>query len=138
MRRISSESASVAPLTAIEPRDGELAGVRAGEAGVRVPVAVVAGADVDGVGRDAEDVGDELRGGRLVPLALRDRTERDDDLAEDVELDRGHLVVARELELGVEQRRLAEVVRARVERGADADADELSVRSSPRRSFTDS
>ena len=58
-------------------------------------------------------------------LALRCRPERDDDLAEDVELDRRDLVVARELQLRVEDRRLAEVVRARVERRADADAEQL-------------
>ena len=54
---------------------------------MRVPVRVVAGADGDVVGRAADDVGDDLRRGRLVPLPLRRRPERDDDLAEDVQLD---------------------------------------------------
>ena len=42
--------------------------------------------------------------GRLVALPLRDGAERDDDLAEDVELHRRRLVVAGELELGVQER----------------------------------
>ena len=108
-----------------EAGDRELARVRAGEAGVRVPVAVVAGAHVHVVERAVEDVGDDLRRGRLVALPLRRRAERDDDLAEDVELDRRDLVVARELELGVDEPRLAEVVRAGVERRADPDAEQL-------------
>ena len=87
------------------------------------------GAHVHVVGRDAEDVRDDLRGRRLVALALRHGAERDDDLAEDVELHRRHLVVAGELELRVEQLRLAEVVRAGVERRADADAEQLAARS---------
>ena len=93
-----------------------------------VPVAVVAGTDIHVVGRDLEDLGDYLRCSRLVALALRRRPERDDDLAEDVELDRRDLVVPRELELRVDERRLAEVVRARVERRADADAEQLPAR----------
>src|SRR5207344_3501201 len=108
-----------------EPGDGELARVGSGEAGVRVPVRVVARADVDVVDRAAEDVGDDLRGRRLVALTLRRRAERDDDLAEDVELHGRDLVVARELELRVDQPRLAEVVRARVERRADPEAEQL-------------
>ena len=115
-------------LDGAETRDGELARVGAGEAGVRVPVAVVAGPDVDVVGRDAEDVRDDLRRGRLVALALRRRPERDDDLAEDVELHGRDLVVARELQLRVQERRLAEVVRPGVERRADADAEQLPAR----------
>ena len=89
---------------------------------MRVPVRVVTGAHVHVVDRALEDVGDDLRRRRLVPLALRRRAERDDDLAEDVELDRRDLVVARELQLRVDHARLAEVVRAGVERRADADA----------------
>ena len=111
-----------------QPGDRELARVRAGEAGVRVPVAVVAGAHVHVVDRAAEDVGDDLRRRRLVALPLRRRAERDDDLAEDVELDGRDLVVARELQLRVDHPRLAEVVRARVERRADADAEQLAAR----------
>ncbi len=106
--------------------DRELARVRPGEAGVCVPVAVVAGAHVHVVGGDAEDVGDDLGGDGLVALALRGRSEGDDDLAEDVELDARHLVVARELEIRVQELGLAEVVRPRVERRADADAEQLS------------
>ena len=109
-----------------EARDGELGRVGAGEAGVRVPVAVVAGAHGDVVGRAAEDVGDDLRRRRLVSLSLRDGSERDDDLAEDVELDGRDLVVAGELQLRVEDHRLAEVVRPGVERRADADAEQLA------------
>src|SRR5204863_1049162 len=109
-----------------EPGDRELRRIRAGEAGVRVPVAVVARTNVDVVDGAAEDVGDDLRRRRLVALSLRRRAERDDDLAEDVELDRRDLVVPRELELRVDQPRLAEVVRAGVESGADADAEELA------------
>ena len=100
--RICTARPSAAPLTAREARDGELARVGAGEARVRVPVRVVADAHVDRVGRAAEDVGDDLRGRRLVALALRRRAERDHDLAEDVELDGRDLAVARELQLRVE------------------------------------
>src|SRR5205085_5463208 len=106
----------------------ELARVRAREAGVRVPVRVVARPDVHVVWRAAEDVRHDLRRGRLVALTLRDGAEGDDDLAEDVELHRRHLVVPGELELRVQERRLAEVVRPRVERRADPEAEELPAR----------
>ena len=95
---------------------------------MRVPVAVVARAHVHLVDRAADDVGDDLGGRRLVALTLRRRAERDDDLAEDVELHRRHLVVPGELQLGVDQLRLAEVVRARVERRADPEAEQLPAR----------
>ena len=108
--------------------DGELARVGAREAGVRVPVAVVPGAHVDHLDRAVEDRGDDLRGRRLVALTLRRRAERDDDLAEDVELADRDLVVARELQVLVEDLRLAEVVRARVERRADPEAQQLAAR----------
>ena len=101
-------------------------GVGAGEPGVRVPVAVVAGPHVHDVDVAVEDVGDDLRRRRLVPLPLRRRSEGDDHLAEDVQLDRCDLVVPRELELRVDELRLAEVVRARVERGADAEPEKLA------------
>ena len=105
---------------------------------MRVPVAVVAGPHVHVVGRDAEDVGDDLGGDRLVALALRGRAERDDDLAEDVELHARHLVVARELEIRVQELGLPEVVRPRVERRADADAEQLAARLSASRRFSSS
>src|SRR4051794_11102184 len=92
---------------------------------MRVPVRVVTGAHVHVVHRALEDVGDHLCSRRLVTLTLWRRTERYDDLAEDVELHRRDLVVARELQLGVDHPRLAEVVRARVERRADAETEEL-------------
>ncbi len=63
-----------------------------------------------------------------MPLSLRDGAESDDDLAEDVELDHRRLVVARELQLGVEELRLAEVVRAGVERRADPEPEQLASR----------
>ncbi len=78
------------------------------------------------VGRAAEDVGHDLGGDRLVALPLGHGAERHDQLAEDVELDRGHLVVARELQLGIEDHRLPEVVRPGVERRADAEAEQLA------------
>src|SRR5207342_1604273 len=72
---------------------------------------------------------DDLRRGRLVTLPLRDGAERDDDLAEDVELHGGRLVVPGELEVGIQERGLTEVVRPRVERRADPEAEELPARS---------
>ena len=64
------------PIYGAEAGDGELARVRAREARVRVPVRVVAGPHVHELGVAAEDVRDDLRGGRLVALALRRRAER--------------------------------------------------------------
>ena len=111
-----------------EAGDGELARVGAREAGVGVPVGVVADPDRDRRRVDAEDVGDDDRRRRLVALALRSRPEGDDDLAEDVELHRRDLVVARELQLRVDQPRLGEVVRAGVERRPDPEAEQLAAR----------
>ncbi len=88
----------------------------------------MAGPDVNVVDRALEDVGDDLSGRRLVALTLRGRAQRDDDLAEDVELDRRNLVVPRELQLGIDHARLAKVVRARVESRADADPEQLAAR----------
>ena len=115
------------------PGDRELARVGSREAGVRVEEGVVALAHVHLVGRAAEDVGDDLRRRRLVALPLRHRPERDDELAEDVELHRRRLVVPGELQLRVEQRRLAEVVRPGVERRADPDPEQLPRAASSRR-----
>jgi hypothetical protein len=56
-------------------------------------------------------------------LPLRDRPESDDELAEDVELDGRDLVVAGELQLRVQDHRLAEVVGAGVQGGSDPDAE---------------
>src|SRR3954453_14883455 len=84
------------------------------------------GAHVYVVHRAAEDVRNDLRSRGLVPLALRRRAEGDDDLAEDVELHGRDLVVPAELQLGVDHPRLAEVVRAGVERRPDADAEQLA------------
>jgi hypothetical protein len=108
-----------------EAGNRELARIRPGEAGVGVPVSVVARAHGDIVGRDSESIGDDLRCGRLVALSLRNRAERDDDLAEDVELDRRHLVVAGELQVRIQELRLPEVVRARVERRGDPNPSSL-------------
>ena len=88
----------------------------------------MARADVDDVDVAAEDVRDDLGRSRLVALALRRRAERDDDLAEDVELDGRDLVVPRELQVGVDQLGLAEVVRPGVERRPDAEPEELPAR----------
>ena len=125
---ISCASLSVAPLTAPRPVTANCDAYVPEKPACEFQYESWPGAHVDVVGRDAEDVGDDLRGRRLVPLPLRHRAERDDDLAEDVELHRRDLVVARELQLGVEQLRLAEVVRARVERRADAEAEQLPAR----------
>ena len=83
-------------------------------------------ADVHLVRRAAEDVGDDLRRRGLVPLALWHRSEGHHDLTEDVKLDGRDLVVAGELQLGVQDHRLPEVVRPGVERRADADPEELA------------
>ena len=90
--------------------------------------AVEAGPHVDVVGSHAEHVRDDLRRRRLVTLPLRGGTERHDDLAEQVELHRCRLVVPREGQLRIHEPRLREVVRARVERRADADPDQLAAR----------
>ena len=125
---MSPASRSAAPLTAPRPVTANWLAYVPGEAGVRVPVAVVPGAHVHHVDVAVEDVRHDLRRRRLVALALRRRAERDDDLAEDVELDGRDLVVAGELEVGVDQLRLPEVVRARVERGADPEPEQLAAR----------
>src|SRR4029079_18968485 len=111
-----------------ETRERELRRVRPGEAGVRVEPRVVPASDVHLVGRAAEDVRDDLGRRRLVPLHLRYGTERDYDLAEDVELHRRRLVVPRELQLRVEQCRLAEVVRPGIESRADPEPEQLAPR----------
>ena len=85
-----------------EPGDRELARVRSGEAGMRVPVVVVSRPDLDDVHVAAQDVRRDLRRGRLVALPLGNGAERDDDLSEEVELRRRHLVVPGELELRVQ------------------------------------
>ena len=121
-------SMSVAPLTAPRPVTANWLAYVPEKPACEFQYESWPGTHVDVVGRDAEDVGDDLRRGRLVALALRRRAERDDDLAEDVELDRRHLVVARELQLRVDELRLAEVVRAGVERRADADPEQLPAR----------
>src|SRR6185437_3653989 len=64
----------------------------------------------------------------FVSLALRDGPERDDDLTEDVELRRRDLVVPGELKVRVQDHRLPEVVRSRIERGADPDSEDLPPR----------
>ena len=86
----------------------------------------MSGADVNVVGRAAKDVRDNLRRRRLVPLPLRDGAERDHDLAEDVQLHGRNLVVPGELQLGVQNHRLPEVVCSRVERRANTEAEQLA------------
>ena len=90
-------------LDSTETGDGELARVRPREAGMRVEPRVVPAPDVHLVDGAPDDVGHHLRRGRLVALPLGHRPQRDDDLAEDVELGRRRLVVARELQLRVEE-----------------------------------
>ena len=126
---ISSRRSSAAPFTAPRPVNANWLAYVPEKPAWRVEPRVVAAADVHLLGRAAEDVGDHLSGRRLVALALRHRAEGDDDLAEDVELDGCRLVVPRELEIRVQERRLAEVVRPRVERRADPEAEELPARS---------
>ena len=86
----------------------------------------MAGADVHVIGRATEDLGDDLRRRRLVSLPLRHGAERHHHLAEDVELHGRDFVVPGELQLGVDDHRLAEIVRTGIERGADADAEALA------------
>ncbi len=110
-----------------DPGHRELRGVGAGEADVGRLFLVEAGVDADHAGVAAEDVGDDLGGGRLVALALRRRPEVDGELAVDVEFGDRRLAVAGEGQVGVDDLRLAEVVGAGVEGRADPDPDPLAV-----------
>src|SRR4029453_1788347 len=101
--------------------------IGAPEPRMRVPVPVVSRPDGDVLRRHTEELGGHLRRDRLSPLPLWNRSEGEDDFAEDVQPDRGHLVVARKLKLRVQERGLAEIVRPGVEGRPDADPDEPAV-----------
>ena len=75
------------------------------------------------LGRDVQDVGNDLRDRGLVSLTLRNGADGDDDFAVDVELGAGGLRIAGERRLRIDDLRLAEIVGAGIERGADADAE---------------
>ncbi len=105
----------------------ELAGVGAGHSGVHVALGIEAGANRDQVGMNIENVGDDLRRGGFVSLALRAGTDGDDDFAVDIELAVGALRVAGKRRVGIDDLRLAEIVGAGVERGADADSDQTAL-----------
>src|SRR6266853_1406456 len=72
---------------------------------------------------NVEYVGDDLRGGGFVSLALRTRTDGHDHFAVNIEFAVCTLRVARKRRVGVDDLRLAEVVRSGIERGADTDSD---------------
>ena len=124
--RISARRSSRGAHRRAEPRDGELARVGAREGDIGVVALVESHGYVHVVGRHAEDVGHHLGRGGLVALSLRRRAEVDVDLAVEVELHVGRLAVAGEREARVDDARLAEVVGAGVERGADPDPDPLA------------
>ena len=111
-------------LDGAKPGERELARVRAGEAGVGVEPRVVPAPD-HLLGRAAEDVGHDLC--RVVSCPCPAARYSSSTALEDVELHRGCLVVSRELEIGVQEGRLPEVVRPGVERRADPD-EELAPR----------
>ena len=112
-RRISSESFSAAPLTASSPVTANWLAYVPEKPACEFQYESWPGRTWIWSGETPRMSAATCARDRLVALPLRHGAEREDDLAEDVELDRRHLVVPRELELGVEERRLAEVVRAR-------------------------
>ena len=103
--------------------DGELAGVGAGVAGVDILLAIEAGADFYHLGRDIQRFGDDLRGDGFVALALRDGAEADYHFAVDIELGERGFRLAGERGVGIDDLRLAEIIRAGIESAADADAE---------------
>src|SRR5208337_723999 len=72
---------------------------------------------------NVEYVGDDLRGGGFVSLALRTRTDGNNHFAVDIEFAVRALRVTGERRVGVDDLRLAEVVRSGIERGADANPE---------------
>ena len=109
-----------------ESRHRELAGVGSGESGVHVALGVEAGAHRDHVGMNVQHVGDDLGGGGFVSLALRAGADCDHDFAVDIELAVRALRIAGERRTGIDDLRLAEIVGAGIERGADADSDQAA------------
>src|SRR5215471_18987649 len=73
---------------------------------------------------DVQHIGNDLCRSRLVSLSLRTRTHGNDHLAVDVELAICTLRIPGERCAGIDDLRLSEVVRARIERSADADAEQ--------------
>src|SRR6202795_1460980 len=72
---------------------------------------------------NVEYVGDDLRRGGFVSLALRTRTDGHNHFAVNIEFAVCALRVAGEWRVGINDLRLAEVVGSGIERGADANAD---------------
>ena len=91
--------------------------------------------DDDVLHRDAELVGDDLRVGRLVALALRLGAHRDDDLAGQVDLDVGRLPHRRAPALADRADPLRGRDAADLDVGRQADAEELAAGLAPRPSW---
>jgi hypothetical protein len=70
-----------------------------------------------------QHIGDDLSSGGFVSLPLRTGTDGNDNFSINIKLAIRALRVAGERGIGIDDLRLAEIVGAGVERGADADAD---------------
>ena len=111
-----------------ETRHGKLTGIGSGVASVDILLGVETGFYLDHIGRNVQNVGHHLRRGRFVALALRHRAHAHNDFAVNIEFCVGGLGLAGEGRIGVDDARLAEIVRAGIERGADAHADHSPLR----------
>src|SRR5208337_2082479 len=86
-----------------------------------------AGAHGDQVGMNVEHIGDDLRRGSLVSLALRTRPDRHNYFAVDIELAVCALRVTGKRRVGIDDLRLPKIIRSRIKRGADADSNHAAV-----------
>src|ERR1700737_237798 len=93
-----------------KPRHRKLAGVGPGKSCMHVAFGVGAGSYRDAIGMNLQHISDNLRGGRLVSLALRAGADRDHDLAVDIQLTVGALRIAGKWRAGIYDLRLAKIV----------------------------
>src|SRR6266404_5754552 len=94
---------------------------------MHVALSIEASTHGDQVGMNVEYVGDNLRRGGFVSLALRTRTDGHNHLAVNIEFAVCALGVAGERRVGVDNLRLAEVVRSGIERSTDANPNHAAV-----------
>src|SRR5437868_14305222 len=93
---------------------------------MHVALSVEAGAHRDQIGMNTQHVGDDLRRSGFMSLALRTRTNCDNDLSVNVELAVRTLRVTRKRGIGIDDLRLSEIVGAGIERRSNPDTDQAT------------